>query len=87
MKVSTADFIKNYGALADKALTEPLTITKNGRDRFVLVDAAEFARLLQRDRKVFATEDMPEDMLRLIEKSEMPPGFEYLDKELKDWKP
>lgn len=87
MKVSTADFIKNYGTLADKALTEPLTITKNGRDRFVLVDAAEFARLVQRDRKVFATEDMPEDMLRLIEKSEMSPGFEYLDKELKDWKP
>ncbi len=87
MKVSTADFIKNYGTLADKALIEPLTITKNGRDRFVLVDAAEFDRLKRRDRKVFATKDMPEDMLRLIEKSEMPLGFEYLDKELKDWKP
>jgi PHD/YefM family antitoxin component YafN of YafNO toxin-antitoxin module len=87
MKVSTADFIKNYGTLADKALTEPLTITKNGRDRFVLVDAAEFDRLKRRDRKVFATKDMPEDMLRLIEKSEMPLGFEYLNKELKDWKP
>jgi PHD/YefM family antitoxin component YafN of YafNO toxin-antitoxin module len=87
MKVSTADFIKNYGTLADKALIEPLTITKNGRDRFVLVDAAEFDRLKRRDRKVFATKDMPEDMLRLIEKSEMPLGFEYLNKELKDWKP
>jgi hypothetical protein len=32
MKVSTADFIKNYGTLADKALTEPVTITKNDRD-------------------------------------------------------
>ena len=32
MKVSTADFIKNYGTLTDKALTEPVTITKNGRD-------------------------------------------------------
>jgi hypothetical protein len=28
MKVSTAEFIKNYGALADKALSEPVTITK-----------------------------------------------------------
>ena len=35
MKVSTADFIKNYGTLADKALLEPVTITKNGRDRLV----------------------------------------------------
>ena len=33
MKVSTADFVKNYGALADQALSEPLTITRNGRDR------------------------------------------------------
>jgi PHD/YefM family antitoxin component YafN of YafNO toxin-antitoxin module len=87
MKVSTADFIKNYGTLADKALSEPLTITKNGRDRFVLVEAGEFARLQRRDRKVVATVDMPEDILRLIEKSEMPAGFEHLDEELKDWKP
>jgi hypothetical protein len=28
MRVSTADFIKHYGALADKALAEPVTITK-----------------------------------------------------------
>jgi DICT domain-containing protein len=61
MKVSTADFIKNYGTLADKALVEPLTITKNGRDRFVLVEAAEFARLMRRDRKVYGLGDMPDD--------------------------
>jgi len=33
MKVSTAEFIKNYGQLADRALTEPVTITNNGRER------------------------------------------------------
>ncbi len=33
MRVTTADFIKSYRTLADKALTEPVTITKNGRDR------------------------------------------------------
>ncbi len=87
MKVSTAEFIKNYGTLADKALTEPLTITKNGRDRFVLVEAGEFERLKRRDRKVVATSDMPEELLQLIMKSEMPAGYEHLDEELKDWKP
>ena len=36
VRVSTADFIKNYGTLADRALAEPVTITKNGRDRLVV---------------------------------------------------
>ena len=42
MRVTTADFIKNYGDFADKALTEPVTITKNGRDRLVVMAAAEY---------------------------------------------
>jgi len=41
MRVTTAEFIRGYGTLADKALTEPVTITKNGRDRLVLVSADE----------------------------------------------
>lgn len=41
MKVTTAEFIKNYGRLADKALSEPVTITKNGHDRLVVLAAEE----------------------------------------------
>ncbi len=51
MRVTTADFIRNYGTLADHALSEPVTITKNGRDRLVVLAAAEFERLKQRDRQ------------------------------------
>lgn len=87
MKVSTADFIRNYGTLADKALTEPLTITKNGRDRFVLVAAAEFERLKRRDRKVYAAGELPEEIIALIAKAEVPPGHEHLDAELERWTP
>lgn len=49
MRVTTADFIKHYGSLADRALAEPVTITKNGRDRLVVLSAEEFARLKSRD--------------------------------------
>ncbi|NJM31185.1 MAG: type II toxin-antitoxin system Phd/YefM family antitoxin [Rhizobiales bacterium] len=87
MKVSTAEFIKNFGTLADKALKEPVTITKHGRDRLVLVEAQEYERLKRRDRRVVSTADMPEEMLRLIMESEMPSGYEHLDEELKGWKP
>ncbi len=45
MKVTTAEFLKNFGTLADKALKEPITITKHGRDRFVMVEAAAFELL------------------------------------------
>jgi PHD/YefM family antitoxin component YafN of YafNO toxin-antitoxin module len=82
MKVSTADFIKNYGTLADKALSEPLTITKNGRDRFVLVEAGEYARLQRRDRKVVRLEDFTDEEMELISNAATAEGTDEFDKEL-----
>jgi PHD/YefM family antitoxin component YafN of YafNO toxin-antitoxin module len=87
MKVSTAEFIKNYGALADKALSEPVTITKNGRDRLVMISAEEYSRLKRRDRRVVKLEEFTEEEIALIAQAEVPPGHEYLDEELKDWRP
>jgi len=87
MKVSTAEFIKNYGLLADKALSEPVTITKNGRDRLVVLSAEEFERLTRRDRRVVKLEDFTAEEIDLIAKAEVPPGYEHLDAELKDWVP
>jgi prevent-host-death family protein len=87
MKVSTAEFIRNFGPLSDKALTEPVTITKNGRDRLVVLSADEYARLKRRDRRVVGLEDFTEEEIALIAKTEVPPGHEHLDEELKDWRP
>jgi PHD/YefM family antitoxin component YafN of YafNO toxin-antitoxin module len=87
MKVTTADFIKNYGTLADKALTEPVTITKNGRDRLVVISADEYTRLKRRDRRVVRLEDFTEEEMALIAKGEARPEDTRLDAELKGWKP
>ena len=87
MRITTAEFIKNYGQLADRALTEPVTITKNGRDRLVVLSVEEYERLKRRDRSAIKAEDLTEEELALIEKAEVPPGHEHLDDELKDWKP
>ena len=87
MKVTTADFIKNYGTLADRALSEPVTITKNGRDRLVVISAAEFARLKRRDRRAVRLEDFTDAEMAAISAAKMPSGFEHLDEELKDWNP
>jgi PHD/YefM family antitoxin component YafN of YafNO toxin-antitoxin module len=87
MKVSTADFLKNYGTLADKALTEPVVITKNGRDRLVILSADEYARLKRRDRRVVRLEEFSDDEMALIAQAEVPAEYAHLDTELKDWTP
>lgn len=87
MRVTTAEFIKNYGTLADRALAEPLTITKNGRDRLVLVSAAEYDRLRSRDRRAIRAGELTGDEIALIAEAEMPAGYEHLDAELADWQP
>ena len=82
MRVSTAEFIKNYGTLADKALGEPVVITKNGRDRLVVLSAEEYTRLKRRDRRVFSVEDLTEAQVAAIERVEVPAEYAYLDAEL-----
>jgi PHD/YefM family antitoxin component YafN of YafNO toxin-antitoxin module len=87
MRVTTAEFIKNYGSLADKALMEPVTITKNGRDRLVVVSAEEYIRLTRRDRRVSRPEDLTEEQVALIARAEVPPEYAHLDAEVADWRP
>jgi prevent-host-death family protein len=42
MKVTSTEFQQNVGRYQDAALTEPVIITKNGRDKNVLISAAAF---------------------------------------------
>ena len=82
MRVTTAEFIEGYGTLAERALTEPVTITKNGRDRLVLVSIDEYERLRRRDRRVFQADELTEDDLALIAMSEVPAEHAHLDEEI-----
>jgi PHD/YefM family antitoxin component YafN of YafNO toxin-antitoxin module len=87
MKVSTAEFIKNYGTLADKALSEPVVITKNGRERLVMLSAEEYARLKRRDRRVVRLEDFSDEEMAIIANAKLDSDYGHLDAELKDWNP
>jgi prevent-host-death family protein len=87
VRISTADFIKNFGALADQALSEPVRITKHGRDRLVMLSATEYDRLKRRDRRVVRLEDLTDEELELIAQAEVPADYAYLDAELENWKP
>jgi prevent-host-death family protein len=87
MRISTADFIKKFGELADQALAEPVRITKHGRDRLVVLSAAEYDRLKRRDRRVVRIEDLTDEDLELIAQAEVPAEFAHLDADLENWKP
>jgi PHD/YefM family antitoxin component YafN of YafNO toxin-antitoxin module len=82
MRISTANFIKHYGTLADRALAEPVTITKNGRDRLVVLSAGEYARLKKRDRQVLAAGELSEEDIAAIRNAETPAEAADYDSEL-----
>jgi len=84
MKVSTAEFIKNYGQLADRALTEPVTITKNGRERLVLISAEEYERLSRRDRRVYRAHEAPDELIDAIAAAEPPPEADEVEAQLRE---
>ena len=84
MRVSSAEFLKKYGSLTDQAIKEPVTITRNGRDRLVLLAVEEYERLKRRDRQAVALEDFTQDEIEAIAKAEVPAGHDHLDAELED---
>jgi prevent-host-death family protein len=81
MKVTAADVGKNFGQFADKALVEPVTITKYGREHLVLLSAEEYARLKRRDRQVYRVEDLPAELAEAIARAEPLPESEDFNEE------
>lgn len=85
--VTSAEFQRKLGLYQDKALAEPVTITRNGRERLVLLSVEEYRRLKRRDRRVFSIDEVTDEQLAAIEAARVPEQYAYLDDELKDWKP
>jgi PHD/YefM family antitoxin component YafN of YafNO toxin-antitoxin module len=83
LTVSAAEFQRNFGRYQDEALKQPLSITRNGRDRLVVLAVEEYQRLKRRDRVVRLTEDLSAAELAAIGKTEMDPRHDHLDDELK----
>jgi hypothetical protein len=63
IRVSSTEFGKEVGRYQDIALAQPVVVTRNGRDRTVMISADEYVRLKRRDRRVFAAGELPDDML------------------------
>ncbi|MGZ5889288.1 MAG: type II toxin-antitoxin system prevent-host-death family antitoxin [Hyphomicrobium sp.] len=82
LTLTTTEFQDQVGDALDRALSQLVVITENGRPRNVLLSYGEYQRLMARDRRVVRTQDLTEEDLAEIEASEMEPSLEYLNAEL-----
>ncbi|MEE8272804.1 MAG: type II toxin-antitoxin system Phd/YefM family antitoxin [Alphaproteobacteria bacterium] len=65
-RVTSTEFQKKIGVFQDLALKEPVVVTRNGRDRVVVLAAEEYYRLKRRDREVLRVEDLTQEDLEAI---------------------
>jgi prevent-host-death family protein len=82
LKVSAAEFQRNIGRYQDLALTQPVAVTRNGRERTVLISIDEFHRLKRRDRQVLRLEDFTEQDIADLEAARAPEETRAFDHEL-----
>jgi PHD/YefM family antitoxin component YafN of YafNO toxin-antitoxin module len=69
VKVSSAEVQKNFGRYQDLALTEPVVVTRNGRERTVILSSQEYYRLKRRDREVLGIADFTAEDIAAIERA------------------
>ena len=81
-RVSSTEFQKKVGLYQDMALTEPLTVTRNGRERIVVLAAEEYHRLKRRDREVLRVEEMSARDLKAIAAATPPAEAAAFDHEV-----
>ena len=83
VRVTSAEFQKNIGRYQDMALSQAVTVTRNGRERTVVISAEEYHRLKRRDREVLGLDDFTHEDLEALEASEAPAAAAAFDHELK----
>jgi PHD/YefM family antitoxin component YafN of YafNO toxin-antitoxin module len=82
LTVSAVEFQRNFGRYQDEALRQPVSITRNGRDRLVVLAVEEYQRLKRRDREAFKTEELTEADIKAIAEGGMDARHDHLDAEL-----
>ncbi len=78
-QVTISELQRNIGEIQDAALKEPVSITRNGREKYVFLSADEYHRLKRRDRQVMGVEELCEQDIRDIAAAQVPKEYEYLN--------
>ena len=83
VRVSAAEFQRNIGRYQDMALVQPVAVTRNGRDRTVMISVEEYHRLKRRDRQVLELQDFTDADIAALEQTRAPQSSKTFDDELK----
>ncbi len=83
LKVGAGEAQRNFGLYQDKALIQPVAVTRNGRPRTVMISIEEYERLKRRDRQVFRTEEAPQNIVDAILNAEIPEDAKQFDHEVR----
>lgn len=78
-RVTISELQRNIGEIQDVALKEPVSVTRNGREKYVFLSAEEYHRLKRRDRQVLGIEELSEQDIRDIAAAQVPKEYEYLN--------
>ena len=82
IKVPAAEFQRNIGRYQDLALTEPIAVTRNGRERTVMISIDEYRRLKRRDRRVMLLDDFTDADIAALEAARAPDSTKAFDGEV-----
>lgn len=81
--VSAAEFQRYFGRYQDEALTQPVVITRNGRERLVVISVDEYRRLRRSDRQVLRSGELSDNDLAALEETRAPESSRAFDDEVK----
>jgi PHD/YefM family antitoxin component YafN of YafNO toxin-antitoxin module len=82
IRVSAAEFQRNIGRYQDLALTQPVAVTRNGRERTVMISTDEYQRLKRRDREVLGLDDFSDEDIAALEATRAPEASKAFDHEV-----
>jgi antitoxin StbD len=77
VSVRASDLAKNFGEWHDKAMSEPVIITKHSRTTAVLLSAQAYEMLLANYCEVSAVEDLKDDLATALVESEIPEKYRW----------
>ena len=74
---TASDVQKNFGHYHDEALSQPVRVTKYGRETVYILSAKTFHALKQAQREAIKSADLTDDEIALIEAAEIPAEHRY----------
>jgi len=82
LHVTAGDFNRKPGFYQDQAKSGPVVITRNGREQVVMIDVAEYEKLLQSYRQSLLMSELPDAYAELLTKTKMDAKHDHLNTEL-----